>query len=276
MDLFWVQDKPQEITFDKHYFTTEEECLEAMKKSRTVYVGNLNDKTTETQINEVFSAIGAVKAVVMGVNNKTKIPCGFCFVEYFIAEHAAAALKFLDGSVVDTNVVRIDMDTGFKQGRQFGRGISGGQRGRDPVVLINYRNRGGALPKVGGKKRNTVEKRRNEGVEIGGANVGAGAGAGAGKDAFGRDIEDRAEAMARVDMALSSPRGNGHGNGNGKLGGGMHAAAAPETEAESGRAEAGAEADLHAADPRTMEDPRDADEDAEETRNPTKRSRRTE
>lgn len=63
----------------------------------------------------------------MGLNNFTKRPCGFCFVEYYTREHAEACLKYISGTICDGRVIRCDLDHGFKPGRQFGRGKSGGQ-----------------------------------------------------------------------------------------------------------------------------------------------------
>lgn len=63
----------------------------------------------------------------MGLNSFTKTPCGFAFAEYYTTEHAAACLNNVSGTICDDRQIRCDMDAGFKPGRQFGRGQSGGQ-----------------------------------------------------------------------------------------------------------------------------------------------------
>jgi len=63
----------------------------------------------------------------MGINSITKTPCGFCFVEYYSREHTDACLKYISGTVCDSRIIRCDLDAGFKPGRQFGRGQSGGK-----------------------------------------------------------------------------------------------------------------------------------------------------
>eukprot|EP00981_Chlorochromonas_danica_P011411 scaffold3999_cov196-Ochromonas_danica.AAC.7 len=63
----------------------------------------------------------------MGLNQYSKTPCGFCFVEYYTQEHYHAALKFLNETVCDDRIIRCDADAGYLPGRQFGRGKSGGQ-----------------------------------------------------------------------------------------------------------------------------------------------------
>ena len=54
-------------------------------------------------------------------------PCGFCFVEYFTRKGAEDCVKYLNGTILDDRPARIDFDWGFQDGRQFGRGKSGGQ-----------------------------------------------------------------------------------------------------------------------------------------------------
>ena len=90
-------------------------------------MGNLSFFTTEAQIRETFSVVGPIKRVIMGLNQFTKTPCGFCFVEYYTHDHMAACVKYLSDTVCDDRVIRVDADGGFKPGRQFGRGKSGGQ-----------------------------------------------------------------------------------------------------------------------------------------------------
>ena len=48
--------------------------------SRTVYVGNLSFVTTDRQLYELFSRVGPVENVIMGLNRVTKEPAGFCFI----------------------------------------------------------------------------------------------------------------------------------------------------------------------------------------------------
>lgn len=64
----------------------------------------------------------------MGLNKNTKTPCGFCFVEYHEREDAQKAVNFLNNTMLDLRIIRVDWDTGFIEGRQYGRGYSGYQR----------------------------------------------------------------------------------------------------------------------------------------------------
>lgn len=125
--LYHTEETPQLICWDRKYYNNFQDQLKALKYSRTVYVGNLSFFTTEAQILETFSVVGPVKRVIMGLNNITKTPCGFCFVEYYNQEHMKAALKYVSGTICDDRVIRCDADGGFKPGRQYGRGRSGGQ-----------------------------------------------------------------------------------------------------------------------------------------------------
>ena len=65
----------------------------------------------------------------MGLDAHRRTPCGFCFVSYFTRKDAEAAVKYINGSMMDGRAIRVDHDWGFVEGRQFGRGRSGGQVG---------------------------------------------------------------------------------------------------------------------------------------------------
>ena len=65
--------------------------------------------------------------MVMGLDRNTKTPCGFCFVEYFRREDTEDAVRYINGCKLDDRIVRVDWDAGFVEGRQYGRGRSGGQ-----------------------------------------------------------------------------------------------------------------------------------------------------
>lgn len=83
--------------------------------------------TTEEQVYDLFSKCGEVKRLIMGLDRFNKTPCGFCFVEYYTHQDALDCMKYIGGTKLDERVIRTDMDPGFEEGRQYGRGKSGGQ-----------------------------------------------------------------------------------------------------------------------------------------------------
>lgn len=101
--------------------------LKAIETTTTVYVGNLSFYTTEEQIFELFEKTGAISQIIMGLDRYHNTPCGFCFVVYETHEGAVEALRYLNRTKLDDRVITIDLDQGFEEGRQFGRGQSGGQ-----------------------------------------------------------------------------------------------------------------------------------------------------
>eukprot|EP01083_Nonionella_stella_P126613 383312_1 len=103
------------------------QLITSIQTSSTLYIGNLSFFTEELQIYTLFSLVAPVKRVIMGLNKVTKSPCGFCFVEYFTNEEAVLARRYLDHMKLDGRIIRVDMDPGFEEGRQYGRGKSGGQ-----------------------------------------------------------------------------------------------------------------------------------------------------
>ncbi|KAF4875984.1 Nuclear cap-binding protein subunit 2 [Colletotrichum siamense] len=104
-----------------------EPAEDPLAHATTLYVGNLSFYTTEEQVYELFSKCGEIKRLVMGLDRFNKTPCGFCFVEYYTHQDALDCMKYIGGTKLDERVIRTDLDPGFEEGRQYGRGKSGGQ-----------------------------------------------------------------------------------------------------------------------------------------------------
>jgi len=143
-ELYHSENAPQRVYWDRKYYVSFDKQAEAMRESCTLYVGNLSFYTNEIQINETFSKAGPVKRVIMGLNREKKTPCGFCFVEYYTRENALDCLRYVNGTVCDGRIIRCELDAGYKPGRQFGRGHSGGQV-RDERRQIHDPARGGVI-----------------------------------------------------------------------------------------------------------------------------------
>ncbi|KAI1661786.1 RNA-binding domain-containing protein [Daldinia decipiens] len=105
----------------------EESLEDPLRNATTLYVGNLSFYTTEEQVYELFSKCGEIKRLVMGLDRFGKTPCGFCFVEYYTHQDALDCMKYIGGTKLDERIIRTDLDPGFEEGRQYGRGKSGGQ-----------------------------------------------------------------------------------------------------------------------------------------------------
>ncbi len=101
--------------------------MRALASSSTLYIGNLAFSTRVCHLKGLFSSIGPVKSITMGLDRNLKTPCGFAFVEYENREHALNAVAYLSGTKLDEKVIRVELDAGFKPGRQYGRGKRGGQ-----------------------------------------------------------------------------------------------------------------------------------------------------
>lgn len=112
---------------DQHFKGPRSEQERLMKTSATLYVGNMSFYTTEEQIYELFSRCGEVRRIVMGLDKFKKTPCGFCFVEYYQRIEAEMSLRYINGTRLDDRIIRVDSDAGFIEGRQYGRGKTGGQ-----------------------------------------------------------------------------------------------------------------------------------------------------
>jgi nuclear cap-binding protein subunit 2 len=130
----------------------------------------------------------------MGLNQFTKEPCGFCFVEFFSREHAAAALNAITDSICDERPIRCDLDGGFLPGRQYGRGKSGGQR-RDDFRRDFDQGRGGVLVQeaipFSRRNRSDGDRSRRDRRD---------------EDPFGRDVERPRRSTDILENGLSVPR----------------------------------------------------------------------
>lgn len=115
------------VYFDRRFKISPDEYAKKLAESTTIYVGNLSFYTTEDQIYEVMSRAGLIKRIIMGLNRFDNTPCGFSFVEYYTRNDAENAYYNLNGTVIDDRICRCDIDIGFVEGKQLGRGKSGGQ-----------------------------------------------------------------------------------------------------------------------------------------------------
>ena len=101
--------------------------LSSLSTSSTLYIGNLSFTTREETVYDVFSQCGRIQALYMGLNAQSHVPCGFCFIR-FAHEAAARRAKWMIGGMrVDGRVCGVDFDQAFREGRQWGRGKTGGQ-----------------------------------------------------------------------------------------------------------------------------------------------------
>lgn len=137
--LFGNTTEEKKLYWDRSHYDSPESQMKALAKSATLYVGNLSFSTRSVHMRSHFRQIGPVKSIHMGLDRFRRTPCGFAFVEYYHRRDAQDAVASLSGTKLDGRVIRVELDAGFQQGRQFGRGASGGQvrddrrRGMDPA-----------------------------------------------------------------------------------------------------------------------------------------------
>ncbi|KAK0621221.1 hypothetical protein B0T17DRAFT_280321 [Bombardia bombarda] len=143
-----------------------EQTEDPLKDATTIYVGNLSFYTTEEQVYELFSKCGEIKRLVMGLDRITKTPCGFCFVEYYTHQDALDCMKYIGGTKLDERIIRTDLDPEFEEGRQYGRGKSGGQV-RDEYREDYDEGRGGLGRAIRSERLIEAERRDHNDGEYG-------------------------------------------------------------------------------------------------------------
>ena len=132
--LIVFQERERTPYTDREWKGTQDELKELEANSSTVYVSKyaFTDKmaVTEKQIYTLFSQCGEIKRIIMGVNREDQTKsAGFCFVEYFKRESALAAISQMNKTRMGGKEIVVNIDRGFEEGRQYGRGISGFQKG---------------------------------------------------------------------------------------------------------------------------------------------------
>lgn len=112
---------------DQHFKGSRSEQERLLSQTTTLYIGNMSYYTTEEQLYELLGKCGEVKKIIMGLDKFKRTPCGFCFVEYYTRADTENAMRYINGTRLDDRIIRTDFDAGFIEGRQYGRGKSGGQ-----------------------------------------------------------------------------------------------------------------------------------------------------
>jgi RNA recognition motif-containing protein len=92
-----------------------------------LYVGNLSFSTTETELNNAFSAFGTVDSVSVINDRQTGRSKGFGFVEMNNDQEAKAAIAGLDGKQLNDRNLNVN-EARPKEDRPS-RGGFGGRRG---------------------------------------------------------------------------------------------------------------------------------------------------
>lgn len=123
-----------------------------------LFVGNLDFKTTQQELSDLFSDIGPVVEVFLPLDRATGRPRGFGFVEFESDDDAEAAITKLDGHELGGRPIRVNAAEerrpslgGPRPGGFGGGGRPGGGGGGDRF--------GGGKPK--GSRRNMRAKKRS-------------------------------------------------------------------------------------------------------------------
>lgn len=90
-----------------------------------LYVGNISFNMTEDSLAEVFGEFGTVSRAQIVTDRETGRSRGFAFVEMGSSDEAQAAIRGLDGQMVDGRTLTVNV----ARPREGGGGGGGGRRG---------------------------------------------------------------------------------------------------------------------------------------------------
>src|SRR5712671_2023203 len=95
---------------------------------KSLFVGNMNFQTTESDLRALFEPFGQVTRVHVAMDRETGRARGFAFVEMPNDEEAAKAIAGLDGKEVNGRNLKVN-EARPKTERSGPRGGGGGDRG---------------------------------------------------------------------------------------------------------------------------------------------------
>jgi RNA recognition motif-containing protein len=95
-----------------------------------LYVGNLNYRTTEDQVRDLFEQVGEIAEIALITDRQTGQPKGFGFVTMATEEAAQDAIKRFNGYSLDNRTLTVN-EARPREERSggFGGGDRGGNRG---------------------------------------------------------------------------------------------------------------------------------------------------
>ena len=108
-----------------------------MRGSDWIYVGNLSSATTESQIHEIFSRVGKIAKLIMGLNKSTLQPCGFCFIRYTSSREALDAVVLCNNLSIDERTILVQLDFGFRASRRFARADKGNYKYKHRYNIVH-------------------------------------------------------------------------------------------------------------------------------------------
>lgn len=149
---------PKKAYRDRTFTGTDEQYEKLLSTTCTLYIGNLPLSTTEERLWTVFGDV-PVRRVIMGVNRNNRLFCGFAFVEFYSHANCARACVASASMVIDGKSVWVDMDYGFAEGRQWGRGFAGGSFKGDMRKRGRMKTSGGRYHE-GARRRSDEEGQR--------------------------------------------------------------------------------------------------------------------
>lgn len=115
-----------------------------------LFVGNLDFKTMQHEVEELFSEAGSIREVFLPADRATGRPRGFAFVDFESEEEAEKAIEMFDGYELSGRALRVN-PAQDRPPRAGGGRPPGGHGGGDRF--------GGGKPK--GSRRNVRARKRS-------------------------------------------------------------------------------------------------------------------
>lgn len=111
-DLFHNTEKITNY-IDRRSNINEQEYIERLKGTHTLYLGNLNNFTNDNKMYQLLRSIGPLKLFKIGVHKRNFEKEGYYFAEYYDRNDTETAKYTFGNTVIDGSKINIDYDLGY-------------------------------------------------------------------------------------------------------------------------------------------------------------------
>lgn len=118
------------------------EYEQRLKSSQCLYIGKVNPLTSDSKLLQMFHFISPVIQIHPGLHKKQLTKESYLFIDMSDRIGAELLKHNANNMFIDQRNILADFDIGFTDGRQYGRGFSGGSKEKEVQVRRNAKEEG--------------------------------------------------------------------------------------------------------------------------------------
>lgn len=107
---------------------------------KNIFVGNVDTTTTEGQLRELFASYGTIATITVVMDRDAGTPRGFAFIEMADDLEAEAAIKALNGTVLNDRPLSVNEARPKKEDQDRGLQEDRRKQARAPLATRKHRH----------------------------------------------------------------------------------------------------------------------------------------